>query len=156
MGLSVPPAFVAGFSPLGLAGLTLWLKSDSITGLADGDPVAGWPDASGGGRNLAQATASKRPAFRTNVVDGRPAVRFDGVDDFLATANLAGSSLFGAHQADLFIALRQDGTKGNQVALSWDGTSNRVTVGVDDGGQIKFDDPNTDATGRVAVAQPAG
>ncbi|MGE5138307.1 MAG: LamG-like jellyroll fold domain-containing protein [Rudaea sp.] len=156
MGLAVPPALAASFSPARVAGLTLWLKSDAIGGLADGDPVASWPDMSGrGGRDLSQATAGKRPAFRTNVVNGKPAVRFDGVDDFLATANLFGSALFAADQADIFVALRQDSTKANQVLFSWDGTANRVTIGVDDGGQIKFDHPTNDVTGRISVAQPA-
>jgi hypothetical protein len=35
--------------------------------------------------DAAQATAANRPTYRTNVVNGRPVVRFDGADDRLAT-----------------------------------------------------------------------
>ncbi len=61
-------------------------EADQITGLNDGDPVATWPDASGNGRNLTQAVAANRPTFRINLLNGRPGVRFDGVNDLMASA----------------------------------------------------------------------
>ena len=39
---SAPP-----FNPADIAGLGLWLDAQQITGLADGEPVTTWPDASG-------------------------------------------------------------------------------------------------------------
>ncbi len=74
------------FSPSDIAGLAGWWKADAISGLADGDPVASWLDSSGNGRTFSQATAAKKPTFKTGIVNGMPVVRFDGVDDLLKQA----------------------------------------------------------------------
>jgi hypothetical protein len=79
------------------ASLVMWLKADAITGLADGAAVAAWSDASGQNNNTAQATVARRPVYKTNVVNGKPVVRFDGADDALAitsTKVLASFSVF--------------------------------------------------------------
>ena len=55
-----------------LAGLVLWLSASAIGGLADGDPVVTWPDSSGQGNDVTQATASKRPLYKTAIQNGRP------------------------------------------------------------------------------------
>jgi PKD repeat protein len=65
--------------------LILWLRADEIQGLADGQPVASWPDGSGLGNHATQSTASKRPIYRTNEINGMPAVFFDASNDGLAT-----------------------------------------------------------------------
>ncbi len=74
----------ASFSPLSISGLKLWLKADAITGLNDGDAVTTWPDLSGNGNDATQATAAKKPVYKVNIINGKPVVRFDGLDDFLA------------------------------------------------------------------------
>lgn len=73
----------AAFAPDQVTGLTLWLKADAIAGLSDGDPVGTWSDSSGQGNHATQATAAKKPTYKTNIINGLPAVRFDGVDDYL-------------------------------------------------------------------------
>ena|SRR3990167_5968601 len=80
-----PPAF----SPLDLPGLQFWVKSDAITGLADADPVGDWNDQSGNANHATQSTAAKKPTYKTNIQNGRPIVRFDGVDDALLAADSA-------------------------------------------------------------------
>lgn len=65
-----------------------WFKASAITGLSDGDAVATWEDDSGNNYDLTQATAGNRPIYKTNVFGTGPAVRFDGVNDFLATSTL--------------------------------------------------------------------
>jgi hypothetical protein len=68
---------------------TLWLKADALS-LNDDDPVATWPDSSGQGNDASQATAGQRPKYKTNIINGKPAVLFDGTDDNLTlTATLA-------------------------------------------------------------------
>lgn len=59
-----------------------WFSADTITGLADGDPVTLWPDQSG---NLNDATQSGShcPTFKTSIINSLPVVRFDGADDFM-------------------------------------------------------------------------
>lgn len=71
-------------SPADLPGLVLWLKAGRITGLVNNDPVASWSDLSASGTTFVQATGTKQPLYKTNAVNGKPSVLFDGVDDCLA------------------------------------------------------------------------
>jgi hypothetical protein len=91
----------SGFSPGWIAGLQLWLRCEALAGLADGDPVGIWPDASRLGHDATQLTAAKKPTFRAGIVNGRPAVHFDGVDDRM---NLPILALATAHT--LFVVCR--------------------------------------------------
>jgi hypothetical protein len=65
-----------------VSGNTLWLKADDLS-LANAAAVSSWTDASATGNNAVQATATNQPTFRTNVINGKPVVRFDGSNDFL-------------------------------------------------------------------------
>jgi hypothetical protein len=64
--------------------------------------VTTWYDQSGNGRNVTQTTAASQPRIVSNgaleAVNGKPEIRFDGVDDYLAAA----SPLIGATHS-LFI-----------------------------------------------------
>lgn len=73
-----------GFSPLDVPNLAIWLKADVLS-LTNGDVVPSWTDSSGNGRPAVQATSARQPTFRAAVLNGKPVVRFDGVDDFLRT-----------------------------------------------------------------------
>jgi len=73
------------FLPSDIAGLTWWLRADTI-GLSDGDAVGTWADESGNGSDVIQATTSKKPTFKTGIINGLPVVRYDGVDDLLVRA----------------------------------------------------------------------
>lgn len=92
-GAQVTPS--QAFAPTDVAGLMLWLAADRIGGLSDGDPVGAWADLSGHANDASQATASKKPTYRAGVAHGRPVVRFDGADDYLAIADNAGLRLAG-------------------------------------------------------------
>jgi hypothetical protein len=43
--------------------------------LVDGDPVSVWPDSSGTGHDATQS-GSNRPIYKTNVINGKPVIRF--------------------------------------------------------------------------------
>ena len=84
------------FTPASLPGLALWLKADgtrwqdsarTTPAVADSDPVGCWDDASGLGNHVKQATSTKRPSLKLGVQNGMPAVRFDGIADFLTAAS---------------------------------------------------------------------
>ncbi|HJR54448.1 MAG TPA: S8 family serine peptidase [Gemmatimonadota bacterium] len=83
--VSVPTAGGGPGEPGAIPGLMLWLRADGLTGLAEGDPVGTWPDASGSCNHATQASASKRPTFRVAQVAGLPAVSFDAADDGMET-----------------------------------------------------------------------
>lgn len=85
-----------GFSPSDLTGLKLWLKADALA-LSDTDPVSTWTDSSGSG-NDATGTSTARPLYRTGIIGGKPAVRFDGSNDILTTTYVF------AHTYTIFVA----------------------------------------------------
>ena len=67
--------------------------------------MATWSDLSGNAQHATQSTASKRPLYKTSILNGQPVVRFDGVDDFLANGTF--TALNNAPAASLFIVKRQ-------------------------------------------------
>jgi hypothetical protein len=73
---------VASAQPNTISGLQLWLKADALV-LNDADPVATWTDSSGNGYNATQATGAKQPLYKTAIVNSKPVVRFDGINDVL-------------------------------------------------------------------------
>lgn len=70
--------------PNTISGLALWLKADSITGKNDGDKISTWPDSSTNATDAAQATSANQPKYKTNILNGKPAILFDGLQTFMA------------------------------------------------------------------------
>lgn len=87
------------------AGLLLWYDANAITGLSDTDPIATWPDESGNGNDATQSTAADKPLYRTNQINGLPAVEFDGTSDYFSVAGLFGGS---ETAAEMFIVVKLD------------------------------------------------
>ena len=88
-GIGGTPATVApSVLPTGLAGLKGWWRADSLTTNVDGDLIATWPDQSGNGADLV-GTLGQRPTFKTNIVNGKPVLRFDGVANGLRAASVS-------------------------------------------------------------------
>src|SRR5690606_13859622 len=63
--------------------MRLWLRADTGVTTDTNGLVTNWEDARGSG-DASQLTASRQPLLVTDALAGEPAVRFDGVDDFLA------------------------------------------------------------------------
>jgi hypothetical protein len=81
-------------------GLVLHLDADTITGVADGATISsGWPDSTAG--NLVASSATP-PTYVADAGSGYPAVRFNGVDQYLdagvATGNAVSVFIVFAHQ----------------------------------------------------------
>jgi parallel beta-helix repeat protein len=82
VGVTVNPQ--QGSSPtIPTQNLSLWLQADAGVTL-NGSTVAQWADQSSSGTHAAQPTALNQPALLTNAVNGKPALRFDGVNDYLS------------------------------------------------------------------------
>ncbi len=60
----------------------LWLRADSISSVADGNPIPQWNDISGNDHHASQGTATDQPVFNDNVINNQPVVTFDGSNDF--------------------------------------------------------------------------
>ena len=94
-----------------------WIDTSLITGLNDGDTVESALDPSGRGTTWAQATAAYRPKFRTNQVNGLPALEFDG-----ANYRLGSSGGIVADNFTYFLVAKPEATI-TQAAESTGGTS---------------------------------
>lgn len=79
-----PPAPAA---PDALAGLQLWLRGDADITYDATAAVSQWRDASGNANHAVQS-AARRPQLVRGAIGGKPALRFDGVDDYLAIEQL--------------------------------------------------------------------
>ncbi len=113
------------FNPSKIAGLGLWLNAEKITGLSNGDPVVTWEDQSGNGNDHTQATGSKRPTYRTDVVNGKPVVRFDLVDDILSPVAAVANTDFTV--VILFTDIKSTDTEKNMFMNTPDG-NNRLAI----------------------------
>ena len=71
-----------------MSGLVAWYDASQITGKADSDAVSSWADSSGNGHTASQATGSKQPLYKTNILNGFPVLRFDGIDDFMSVSSM--------------------------------------------------------------------
>ena len=67
-------------------GLIAWFDASAITA-PEGAALSTWNDLSGNGYHLGQMDKSKQPLFIHD--NGKPAVKFDGVDDFMSTGPFA-------------------------------------------------------------------
>ncbi|MCK4464669.1 MAG: hypothetical protein KAU83_03070, partial [Bacteroidales bacterium] len=54
----------------------VWLEADSITGLSDGDDLPLWTDGSGNSLDFSQPNMLYQPVYRTNLLNGKPIIRF--------------------------------------------------------------------------------
>ena len=124
----------------------------AFVGLANGEVVI-WYDQSGNGRHAVSTTAGLRPRIVVNGVlqtqNGKPEIRFDGVDDYLAAA----SPLIGATHS-LFILFtptieNEFGTVFGQWKSGENGRfyviANQVSVGPISAGRLNV--ANTSSTG---------
>ncbi len=68
--------------PTTLPNLGSWWKADSVTGLTSLDPLSAWNDSNLS--NHLTGSGASRPLWVANVFGTKPAVRFDGTDDFLS------------------------------------------------------------------------
>jgi hypothetical protein len=90
------PSWTVRYSPLylppptAISGCQIWLDAEYSTVDLDGsNNVIGWRSLQGG-LFASQSTVANRPAYTTNVMNGKPAIRFDGSNDSLSLGNLGG------------------------------------------------------------------
>ena len=139
------------FTPLSISGLVLWLDASYITGLNDGDSInTELRDLSGNGYHATQSTAAQRPIYKVNIINSRPVVRFDAVDDNLVITNgglllrnKPGATAFGV------VLVNASGTK-RWLTINTPTTTTRMITNRSDFGYRILD-----ADAGVAVTGPA-
>lgn len=83
------------YVPTNVEGSLLWLDASDMDGDGNADaptpdsPVALWADKSGQGNQAAQPTVNLQPVIKTDILNGHPAVRFDGTGDRLFSGTTA-------------------------------------------------------------------
>lgn len=102
--------------PRSIDGLAVWLEAENITGVAGGGAVATWTDKSGNGNHATQATGANQPTLQLGVIGGRPAVRFDGTNDFMSVAD---SATYKSGEVTVFLVAQVTGTAADMIAVCY-------------------------------------
>ena len=84
--------------------MQLWLKADTGVIKDASNLVSEWDDQSGNNFNVIQATGSKQPLFADNTLNGKPSVKFDGIDDYLQTPGQV--NLLNGGDISLFVVVK--------------------------------------------------
>ena len=72
------------YSQIPTANLNLWLKADSGVTKDGSNKVNAWADQSTMGSNATQVVSSAQPLYVENAVNGKPAIQFDGIENYLS------------------------------------------------------------------------
>ncbi|MFO7922972.1 MAG: hypothetical protein R6U58_04700, partial [Bacteroidales bacterium] len=109
-------------------GLVLHLDAGALE-FDNNDPVDRWDDLSGFNNYASQATGVNQPTFNTGILNGNPAVSFDGTNDYLETDAFS-SAL--SQPNTVFVVWKTNST-GTQVVV--DGIDNNHRHGIYQGTQ---------------------
>lgn len=120
--IHVQPSTSFGVTPKepdALTGLQIWLSADfDITHDSLGS-ISKWGDRSGNDNHAIQNTNANQPKFVREGLNGKPVIRFDGVDDYLAIENLHYDTQGQISEITLF-ALVKSTSNENQIIASFD------------------------------------
>lgn len=119
-------AAVAAWTPAQIS-TALWLDAaDAGTITLNGSTVSQWNDKSGNGRNATQATAANQPAFGATLINGKPALSFDGTNDVIFSSS---TPVAFSTSASIFMVATNTGTA-SEAGGSFDfiGNNNFIDV----------------------------
>lgn len=108
---------------LGASVLLAWYDANAYVG-SDGAAVSTVTDSSGNGNTLSQGTANKKPLYKINIRNGKPAFLFDGSNDTLS----AGSSLVNHTTTKTFFAVGMQTSVADQVFFANDISGNGTNL----------------------------
>ncbi len=112
--------------PSDLPDLVFWVDAGDIDGngltdsLANGAAITTWNDKSSLDNDATQVTSANQPVLNLNALNGRPALAFDGSNDYLATAS---QIIQGTTGRTIFAVARADNTNTNEALLSLTSTA---------------------------------
>jgi hypothetical protein len=97
-----------GGTPIPTASLQLWLRADAGVDTLNGT-VSRWHDQSGNGNDAIQASSTRQPLLVAGALNGKPVLRFDGLNDKLGFTGTTQMTQF-----SLFVVIKnQPGSAGN-------------------------------------------
>lgn len=100
--------------PNAMPGLQAWWSADSLK-VGNGNPVETWTTNNNEFLFVTQPTATNRPTLVDNVLNGKPVVRFDGVNDYLDGGDILDISAGGQ---TVFIIGKSNSANGSFYAKS--------------------------------------
>lgn len=125
----------AGIDPRELSA-SLWLRADSLLmTLNDAALVSQWSDESGNSRHLTQATDAKKPIFHRSILNGRPALYFDGAADQLVNTSATLDDLIDSTAGCWFVVFYRPSTASG-AATVFGGHSSTNTLRLDGSGNL--------------------
>src|SRR5262249_38983176 len=92
-------------------GLVLWLKADDGVATNTDGVVTDWADQSPNLNDAAQHDTTLAALLVPGAVNGKPALRFDGVDDYMEIANSASLQPLAGDWTVFFVAKRLGGSQ---------------------------------------------
>ncbi|MFP4191151.1 MAG: chitobiase/beta-hexosaminidase C-terminal domain-containing protein [Candidatus Hydrogenedentota bacterium] len=96
-------------APDALEGLAAWYDAGAEEGLDDGAAMEAWTDQSGQGNHVTQTNAGDRPVFREDVINGLPAVAFDGTSQQFSFPHESFSGIENLRDFTFISLIRWDG-----------------------------------------------
>ena len=149
-------AAVFDSAPFPALGLRLWLDGSSVT--QDGGKVSAWADRTPFGHDVSQADEDLQPTLAANLLNGQAAVLFDGENDVLARAAVAGEALLSPDAVSVYAVVRQKWQSAVNTLLAWEAPNykNHLALLMSYNNQFLVDHGNVSEGGRVSAAQPEG
>ncbi len=83
-GSAATPRISLLYSVTSIPGLAFWGKGDSLLGNTNGTSIGVWPDSSHASSDAIQALPAYQPLYESNVLNGKPVLRFDGTNSRLS------------------------------------------------------------------------
>lgn len=126
--------------PSDIDGLQLWLDATYIN-QEDNTAVSTWEDKSGNGYDATQSTSANQPVFKKNIINGKPSILFDGVNDTLSVPSSTSIFKF-LHSTDstVFLVCQAGLVANPAVNMTLIHTANSTTL---KGIYIRYDDAST-------------
>jgi len=147
---------VYGDTPVPVDGLRLWLDASSVT--QEGGKVSAWTDRTPFGHDVSQADEDLQPMLAADLLNGQAAVLFDGENDVLARAAVAGEALLSPDAVSVYAVVRQKWQSAVNTLLAWEAPNykNHLALLMSYNNQFLVDHGNVSEGGRVSAAQPEG
>ena len=147
---------VYGDAPVPVGGLRLWLDGSSVT--QEGGKVSAWADRTPFGHDVSQADKDLQPTLAADLLNGQAAVLFDGENDVLARAAVAGEALLSPDAVSVYAVVRQKWQSAVNTLLAWEAPNfkNPLALLMSYNNQFLVDHGNVSEGGRVSAAQPEG
>lgn len=104
-------AFDSSFTPDDVSGLSYWFKADALTGLSNNDPVNAMTDQTTQGNHFNATTSNTKGNYKTNQINGLPALQFNHDGNQLTTTNTMYSGpnfVSGYTEGEIFVVVKAD------------------------------------------------